>query len=293
MDENLYALRLCDLPLRNIKSQLAKYKRRLVQELRSRGIHFEFHLYISDEWFCPDGVPGIALPFYLFHPQLMEIEKRECRQVEGRNFHQQLKYLRHELGHCIDNAFRLRRNSLRQKVFGESSQSYPKSYWPKKYSRNFVHYLGENYAQSHPDEDFAETFAVWLDPDIDGFTKYTGTRAYEKLCLMDELMERVAREKQKLNNGYRVDSIEKMKHSLRTHYYRKKLRRGWNHEKRIDQEIGRFFAVDQGRGLSLSVGQYLRRERKNLSKRIAEKTGAYTYQVQWAIDKTITSARIG
>ncbi|MCK7497714.1 MAG: putative zinc-binding metallopeptidase [Comamonadaceae bacterium] len=48
--------------------------------------------------------------------------------------------------------------------FGRASRHYPESYLPRPGSRNYVVHLDHWYAQSHPAEDWAETFAVWLDP---------------------------------------------------------------------------------------------------------------------------------
>jgi hypothetical protein len=53
-----------------------------------------------------------------------------------------------------------------------------------------VRYLPGWYAQKHPDEDFAETFAVWLTPRSAWRKRYKGWAAMAKLRYMD----RIARE---------------------------------------------------------------------------------------------------
>ena len=134
----------------------------LDRELESRRLRFRPHYWLSNEWFTPDGIPGIAIPFYLAHPRLAKLELAQMLEVEGGTPDWCLRILRHEAGHAIENAYRIRRRRTRQAIFGKSSQAYPKYYSPRPYSRSFVRHLDVWYAQSHPDEDFAETFSVWL-----------------------------------------------------------------------------------------------------------------------------------
>ena len=152
------------------------------------------HYYLSDEWFTPDGVPGIAIPFYLAHPRLAKLELAQMLEVEGGDYEGCLRILRHEAGHAIDNAYRLRRRPTRRRLFGNPNTEYPEYYMPKPYSKSFVQHLDHWYAQSHPDEDFAETFAVWLDPDSMWSTRYAGWPAQRKLEYMDRLMRELARD---------------------------------------------------------------------------------------------------
>ncbi len=75
----------------------------------SRGLAaFEPHFWLSAEWFSPDGVPGVAIPFYLAHPRLEKLERAQMLEVEGGTPDWCMKILRHEAGHAIDNAYRLR-----------------------------------------------------------------------------------------------------------------------------------------------------------------------------------------
>ncbi len=164
-DEKLLELRMCDLGLSIEGTDLEQWIGQLQAELRARGLKFRPHFWLSDEWFTPDGVPGIAIPFYLAQPRLAKLELAQMLEVEGGDPQSCLRILRHEAGHAIDNAYRLRRRPTRRRVFGTPDTPYPEYYTPKPYSKSFVHHLDHWYAQSHPDEDFAETFAVWLDPE--------------------------------------------------------------------------------------------------------------------------------
>lgn len=289
IDSTFYSYKLNELPLKKVSERLKKYQAILSSELKAKGIPFTPHLWVSDEWFCPDGVPGFALPFYLFHSDLMKIEKREMGFVEGSTENQILKLMRHELGHAIDNAYRLRKNKERQQIFGSSEKDYPKFYQPKKYSQNFVDYLGDNYAQSHPDEDFAETFALWLDPKANGFEKYKLKPAMKKLLFMDELMGSLKGKKPELKNQFRVTPIESLKVSLKAHYKNKKRDFGHNKLKTIDENLLKISSPDKGRG-TLPLSLFLQQERRNICREVANKNQAYLYQVNYVINKTIVRA---
>ena len=125
-------------------------------------------------------MPGVAIPFYLAHPRLARLEFAQMLEVEGGTPEWCMRILRHEAGHALDNAYGLRRRRRRQQLFGLSSKPYPEYYTPRPYSRSFVLHLEPWYAQSHPDEDFAETFAVWLTPDSPWRTRYAGLAGAEE-----------------------------------------------------------------------------------------------------------------
>ena len=95
-------------------------------------------------------------------------------EVEGGNDKWLMRILRHETGHAIDTAFGLRRRKTWRDTFGKASRRYPSRYSPRPTSRRFVLHLGHWYAQSHPTEDFAETFAVWLPRDSRWRSQYAG-----------------------------------------------------------------------------------------------------------------------
>src|SRR5262245_21751698 len=170
-DEKLLEVRMCDLGLRVGGALLDSAIKELRRDLRRAKLRFRPHFWLGTEWFTPDGIPGVAIPFYLAHPRLMALEERQIYEAEGGTPESCLRILRHEAGHAIDNAFRLRRRRDRQRLFGRSSQPYPQFYTPRPYSRRYVVHLESYYAQSHPDEDFAETFAVWVSTPEDVWRK--------------------------------------------------------------------------------------------------------------------------
>src|SRR5438552_18152683 len=207
-DEQLLTKRFCDLRLSIQRSPLAAHVRRLYADLERRGIALRPHVWLSEEWFSPDGVPGIAVPFYLAHPRLERLERRIMREAEGGNTRLLLRILRHEAGHALDNAYRLRRRQRWRAVFGPASLPYPARYRARPGSRRYVHHLGEWYAQAHPSEDFAETFAVWLKPNSDWRRTYAAWPAFNKLNLVAELMDSVRDTKPAVRNRIRIEPIE-------------------------------------------------------------------------------------
>src|SRR5215212_10947812 len=140
-DEKLLEVRMCDLGLTIAGTDLEARIAQLNAELEARGLQFRPHFWLSDEWFTPDGVPGIAIPFYLAHARLEKLELAQMLEVEGADYDGCLRILRHEAGHALDNAYDLRRRPTRRRLFGNPNTEYPEYYLPKPYSKSFVHHL--------------------------------------------------------------------------------------------------------------------------------------------------------
>src|SRR5438128_11243938 len=180
-DEQLLDVRMCDLALRIEGTDLEQRIAQINAELDARGLRFRPHYWLADEWFTPDGVPGVAIPFYLAHPRRARLELAQMLEVEGGDPDSCLRILRHEVGHAIDNAYRLRRRRTRRRLFGNPGIEYPEYYTPKPYSKSFVHHLDHWYAQSHPDEDLADTSPAWPDPASPCATPYAAWHPQRQL----------------------------------------------------------------------------------------------------------------
>src|SRR3954470_16520282 len=213
-DEQLLDLQMRQLDIRIEGSALEPRIAQLHEELAARGLTFRPHYWLSDEWFTPDGIPGIAIPFYLAHPRLAKLELAQMLEVEGGEPEWCMRILRHEAGHAIDNAFALRRKKQRREIFGNPSEQYPEFYAPKPYSKSFVLHLDSWYAQSHPDEDFAETFAVWLNQPH-WRERYAGWPAIKKLEYMASLMKDVSGKRMVVATHRRVDPLPNIRKTLR------------------------------------------------------------------------------
>src|SRR5579862_3256966 len=228
-DDKLLDVRLCDLGLTIAGTELEQRIAQVNAELDARGLAFRPHYWLSDEWFTPDSVPGVAIPFYLAHPRLAKLELTQMLEVEGGDPVSCLRILRHEVGHAFDNAYQLRRRPTRRRLFGTPATPYPEYYTPKPYSKSFVQHLDHWYAQSHPDEDFAETFAVWLDPQSMWATRYAGWPAERKLQYMDRLMRTIARRRPVVKSKRQVDPVSRLRKTLADHYRKKREHYGLDH----------------------------------------------------------------
>ena len=220
-DEQLLKQRLSSLRVTVEGTWLEDCLGALNEELQARGIRLRPHTWISSEWFSPADVPGIAIPFYLAHPRLMKLEKKMMLEVEGGTWSECMAILRHETGHALQHGYQLQRRRRWQQLFGPSSKHYPLYYRPNPASRRYVQHLRRWYAQSHPDEDFAETFAVWLRPRSNWRTRYAGWPALKKLEYVDELMGEIAGKRPPVTTRERTDPLYKLSQTLGEHYQKK------------------------------------------------------------------------
>ena len=290
-DEDLLQLRICDLGLQIEGTALEERIERLGEELEQRGIRFRPHFWLSAEWFSPDGVPGIAIPFYLAHPRLARLERNQMLEVEGGTEDWCLRILRHEVGHTLDTAYRLHRSKQYVKLFGKYSDPYPEHYYPKPYSRNYVLNLEPSYGQAHPAEDFAETFAVWLKPRSNWRTTYEGWPALRKLEYVSELMDEIGSQKPLVRSREQVEPLRTLRMTLGEHYARKRELYGVNLPNLYDQHLRRLFS-EAPANLAQPAAQptaatFLRRNRAELRRTIAHWTGEYQYTIDQVLEEMI------
>ena len=289
-DEDLLDLRLCDLDLRLEGTWIEPLVEKLHQELDAKGVRVKPHCWLSNEWFSPDGVPGIAVPFYLAHPRLMKLEARQMFQVEGGTRAWCMKILRHEAGHAFDTAYRLRRKRRWQQVFGRAGKRYPTSYKARPESRKHVLHLEWWYAQSHPVEDFAETFAVWLAPRSRWRTTYAGWPVLEKLAYVDELVGDLAGVPPPVRSRAQLDPLRSIKKTLRRHYRERREFYGVDLPDFYELQLERIFAP--GRAASReSAAAFLRRIGPDLRRRVVKTTGSHPYTVDQFLNEMIARAR--
>jgi hypothetical protein len=278
-DEQLLSLRFCDLKLKIQGTELEAAILRLYRELEMRGLRFRPHCWLSEEWFSPDGIPGIAIPFYLAHRRLMGLERHFMREVEGGNRNWLMRILRHEAGHAIDTAYRLRRRSSWRAVFGPASLPYPDTYRPRPGSRRFVQHLGAWYAQAHPTEDFAETFAVWLKPHSGWRREYLGWPAYTKLEFIDELAKDLSAAKPAVSDRSTIEAVTEDSRTLREHYERKLARYRMPRRSGADEMLLKVFTTASrartGTRTRLKAATLLRGLRNPLRQRVL-KSGAFS-----------------
>jgi hypothetical protein len=290
-DEQLLDLRLCDLDLRIERSDLEERIAELGAELEAKGIRFRPHFWLADEWFCPDGVPGIGIPFYLAHPRLRRLELTQMLEIEGGTREWCMMILRHETGHALENAYQLRRRPKRQALFGRSSEPYPDSYAPKPHSRSFVLHLDSWYAQSHPDEDFAESFAVWLTPGSDWRARYAGWPALRKLEYVDELMRQLAGRPPAVSTRRTPFSLPSQRRTLRVHYRRKRRHYRVDARDFHDRDLRALFSDAPEHAGNPPAARFLTRIRREVRGRVRRWTGERLYVIDQVLEDMVNRCR--
>jgi hypothetical protein len=266
-DEALLNMRLRELPVRLANTLVARRVARLHRELAMRGIVALPHVWLSEEFFTPEGVLGFAVPFYLAHPRLMRLERSQMLECEGAGEAECRRILRHEAGHALDEAYLLGTRPRYRHLFGDPETPYPDSYVPRIDSRDHVINLAAWYAQAHPVEDFAETFAVWLNPFTDWSAAYRGWPALEKLAYAS------------------------LRRTLRDHYAAKRAHFAWPWPANYDRDLRRIFSDDPKDEGAPPATRYLRRMRQSLRKRIADGTGVHAYAVDQLLRQMIARAQ--
>lgn len=179
-------LTIAGSPLEPILDEFAR-------ELEAAGLRkVRPRFYLSTEWGVPEGTVAIAIPFYLARPDLTRLHAERAGYVEGTGRADILRYLRHEMGHVVNYAYELFARPDWVEQFGPITQPYEDDYRPEPFSRRHVRHLPGWYAQKHPDEDWAETFAVWMTPGYDWRAAYAGwPAALQKLDYCDRMMREV------------------------------------------------------------------------------------------------------
>ena len=174
----LLGRKISELGLTMRGSRVERLVEQLYAELEAKSIAFRPTVYLSDQWGCPDGVPLIGVPFYLVDERLERIEAEMSAGIEDDA--EAMRYMRHECGHAVNYAFTLYERPEWRSTFGPFSRPYRERYRADPFSRAFVRHILGWYAQKHPDEDFAETFAVWLTPGLDWRATYAGWPALDE-----------------------------------------------------------------------------------------------------------------
>jgi len=276
-DAALLRVRFRDLGLQVSRSPVHADVQRLGAEIERRGIRFKPHVWFSTDWFSPDGVPGIAMPFFLGHPRLLRLERRMMGEAEGSNRRWRLRLLRHELGHAVDTAFGLRRRRDWQRVFGRAGAPYSRDYTVRPGSRDHVLHLEHWYSQSHPTEDFAETFAVWLRPKALWREEYSGWPALAKLEFVDGLMAQLAGRKQSKRDRSFIAPLTDNSRTLGEHY-RRRVFLGDGREQRFDAWLMDVFAPRRAStATAVSAERYLREVKPQLTRVLLRRTRVHPY----------------
>ena len=291
-EDELLELRISRLGLTIAGTPLEALIAQLYAELSEKGLAFHPPCELGDEWFVPVGLPVIFVPFFLSHERLRQLEQKLMLDVEGGTSEHFMQLIRHEAGHAYAHAYRFARKRGWQRAFGKSSaEETPSFYRPRPYSRSFVVHLDDWYAQSHPDEDFAETFAVWLTPGFDWRARYKGWRALSKLEYVDELMRSLAGKPPLALPQYRAAEHDCLNVKLKTYYARKRKEYEHSFPDFYDNDLRRLFDADEKSAGRVKASVYLRRHRRELERAVCQWTNENKYRVNALFRKLI--ARCG
>ena len=290
-DEQLLDLRFRDLDLKIEGTLVQERIHRLQEELYFRDFVFKPYFWLSSEWFSPDGYSGVAVPFYMAHERLARLEKRQMLEVEGWGERQCMRILRHETGHTLENAYRLHYRRKWQRLFGSGAAPYPDYYNPKPYSKSYVLHLDTWYAQSHPSEDFAETFAVWLNPNSRWRSRYRDWPALKKLEYVDELMKEVAPTRPLVTSRKQIEPLRELKMTLREHYQKKRAHYALTRPTFYDADLLRLFTNDPKHRKAKLAARFLVEIKPELRRLVARWTGQYQYTIEKVLDDMIKRCR--
>ncbi|MBY0554697.1 putative zinc-binding metallopeptidase [bacterium] len=289
-DEEILKLRFKDIPLPIVGTDVEEKIKQLYSELETKGLAFRPNIFLGDEWFSPEGMNAIAVPFYLANPRLKSLEKSQMLEVEGGTHDWFMRLLRHEAGHCFDHCYKFSKRKKWHQIFGSPNEDYePETYRPQPYSKSYVKHLDRWYAQAHPDEDFAETFAVWLDPNRDWKKEYSKWPvALKKLEYMDELAADSLKLKNLAEKGRVPSNVAQLTTTLDKYYQKRRRESADDYPDFYDSDLNKIFNGD----VSLSKREYsalkfMKKHRKAIVSTVAWATGESKFTIE-ALVKRLT-----
>ena len=207
-------------------------------------------------------------------------------EIDGPSSAARAKLLRHETAHALANAYRLHLKQSWRRRFGRASKTYPESYLPRPYSRNYVLHLDHWYAQSHPAEDWAETFSVWLDPSSRWRENYRDWPAIKKLNYVDELMKEIVGTTPPVRSKKQVDSISTLRITLREYYAEKQTRLQLDLPRFHEQQLRQIFPTVGG-NKNETAAHFIRRLRREAISTVARWTSESRYRIHLTIEDMI------
>jgi hypothetical protein len=276
-----------ELGLKLEGSPLERFVQQLYRELDSKGLKkFRPLCYLTDEWGCPSGEPVIGIPFYLADPKLARLEK-EMNDLE--DSHQIMMYLRHEAGHAINYAYALYKTPEWKELFGPFRRAYRDNYRPIAFSRSFVRHMEGWYAQKHPDEDFAETFAVWLTPRSRWRQRYKGWAALKKLRYVDRIAHQFGNVDPVRPTGHTDITVEEMETTVADFYESALNQQPSPGDLALDTDLEDIFHVSKRKKRGVRpAADFLRENRKSLVDKLTYWTGVQRPMVKKLVESIET-----
>jgi hypothetical protein len=282
--QDLLSRPIRELGLRLAGSPVERFVDQLYRELEAKGLtKFRPEVYLTDEWGCPSGEPIIGIPFYLASTPLAQLEK-ETHDLEGAR--EIMMYLRHEAGHAFVYAYKLHNKPEWKEIFGPFRRPYRDNYRPAPFSRDYVRHLPGWYAQKHPDEDFAETFAVWLTPRSNWRKRYRGWPALDKVLYLNRLARKLGKSDPLRRRGQTDITVDDMETTVAEFY---NIQQAAREEVAVseltpDTDLRDIFAVSKRRKAAIPANEFLHQHRKAVVDKVAQWTGAQRSLIKKLID---------
>lgn len=281
-DTEILKFRFKDLSLSISGTEVEEHIKQLYAELEAKGLVFRPQIFFGDEWFSPEGMNAISVPFYLANTRLKNLEKSLMLDVEGGNPEWFMKLLRHEAGHCFDHCYRFSKKKRWHEVFGSPSLEYsPETYRPQPYSKSYVKHLDGWYAQAHPDEDFAETFAVWLDPQSNWkkeYSKWPATLA--KLEYLECLAKQSVKLKVLAEKGRVPSAVVRLSTTLEKYYQKRRREQADEYPDFYDDDLKKIFnGAPSLSKRNYSAGRFMKRHKKNIVSTVAWATSERKFTI--------------
>ncbi|MGZ3690075.1 MAG: putative zinc-binding metallopeptidase [Pseudobdellovibrio sp.] len=278
-DSEILKFRFKDISYSLNGSEVEIYVKQLYSELEAKGLNFRPQIFFGDEWFSPEGMNAISVPFYLSHGRLKQLEKSLMLEVEGGTSEWFMKLLRHEAGHCFDHCYKFSKRKKWRQVFGSPNIEYqPETYRPQPYSKSYVKHLDRWYAQAHPDEDFAETFAVWLGSDWKkDYTKWPVALA--KLEYIEKLAKESIALKMTDEKGRLPSQVSKLNTTLEKYYQKRKREQADDYPDFYDSDLNLIFNGEPSLKRETSAGRFMTRHRKAIVATVAWATNEKKFTI--------------
>lgn len=281
--QSLMSRKISELGLAITGTRVETMVDQLYSELGGKNLSFRPPVYLTDQWGCPDGIPLIGVPFYLADSRLERIEDDFAEGIESES--ESMRFMRHEAGHAFNYAYRIYDRPDWRQTFGPYSRPYRERYKADPFSHDFVRHILGWYAQKHPDEDFAETFAVWLTPGLDWKKAYEGWPALNKLEYVDRVMTEIAGEQIEIPTLTDDDlPVNAMKYSLEDHYRRIADSIPIRDSGIFDGDLRNIFATPAESPDGQAADEFLASHRREIAGRISYWTGEGAYSVRQFLD---------
>jgi hypothetical protein len=281
---------ICELGLSLDGSPLERFVQQLYRECERKGLKkFRPPCYLTDEWGCPSGEPVIGIPFYLANPQLSRLEKEMNDLEDGREV---MMYMRHEAGHAFNYAYELYKTTDWRALFGSFRRAYRDNYRPVPFSRSFVRHMAGWYAQKHPDEDFAETFAVWLTPGSHWRDRYRGWPAMAKLKYVDRIARQLADVAPTRTNGDTDITVSEMRSTVGDFYEQMLSKEVPLSDLALDSDLVDIFNASRRRRKGVrDAAEFIREHRKVLVDKVTYWSGVQRPVIKKLVESIL--ARVG